>query len=135
MKKYVLITLLLIVHQSWAQNNFDTKNKKSTKEQDVIYVSAQLKLGYNKMPLSYDVRTTRIESIFINRMNNYTDTITTSIVHNRWIKVLGTNYSYDGVTDLFEDYDKGYYLVARGEGASSDGNGWNIKTNINGSLL
>ncbi|MFZ4707296.1 MAG: hypothetical protein ACOYMF_14920, partial [Bacteroidales bacterium] len=53
----------------------------------------------------------------------------------RWITTFGTPNSYDYVNDIVEDYDKGYYLVGRGEQVSPNGNGWNIKTNINGGLL
>ncbi|PJB59529.1 MAG: hypothetical protein CO098_02920, partial [Bacteroidetes bacterium CG_4_9_14_3_um_filter_41_19] len=53
----------------------------------------------------------------------------------RWITTYGKPNSYDYIHDIVEDYDKSYYLVGRGQQVSSNGNGWNIKTNINGGLL
>jgi len=53
----------------------------------------------------------------------------------RWITTFGTNYHYDAVHDFLEDYDKGYYLVGYDVVNNSNGKGWNIKTDINGSLL
>jgi hypothetical protein len=53
----------------------------------------------------------------------------------RWSTTFGTTNHYDGVYDLLEDYDKGYYLVGYDVVNNNNGKGWNIKTDINGSLL
>ncbi len=53
----------------------------------------------------------------------------------RWSTTFGTSNRYDAVHDLLEDYDKGYYFVGYDVVDNNNGKGWNIKTDINGSLL
>jgi hypothetical protein len=53
----------------------------------------------------------------------------------RWSTTFGTHNHYDEVYDLLEDYDKGYYIVSWDVIANGNGKGWEIKTDINGTLL
>ncbi len=53
----------------------------------------------------------------------------------RWQTTIGKPNHYNSVYDLVKDYDKGYYLVASDVVNGNSGNGWNIKTDINGNLL
>ena len=53
----------------------------------------------------------------------------------RWQTTMGKPNHYNSVYDLVKDYDKGYYLVASDVLNGNSGNGWNIKTDNNGSLL
>jgi hypothetical protein len=73
-------------------------------------------------------------------MNKY---ILISILHlftltlsaQRWSRTFGNTNHYDAVYDLLEEYDKGYYLVGYDVVNNSNAKGWNLKTDINGSLL
>ena len=53
----------------------------------------------------------------------------------RWQTTIGKPNHYNSVYDLIKDYDRGYYLVASDVVNGTSGNGWNIKTDINGNLL
>ena len=84
MKKFILITLVLFVYQGWAQNSFDSKNIKSSEEKDVIYIPALASPRSVKMPLFYNVRTTRAESAMMPYGNNFADTLNSVIMNQRW---------------------------------------------------
>lgn len=53
----------------------------------------------------------------------------------RWSNIFGSSNHYDAVYDLLEDYDKGYYIIGWDVISNNNGNGWDIKTDINGNKL
>ena len=53
-----------------------------------------------------------------------------TVFSQKWEQVYGEPDRNDLANDIIEVYDKGYYIVA-----GYEGNGWNIKTDINGNSL
>ena len=76
-----------------------------------------------------------MQSALSKTANYLEDTIKNENSGQRWTTTFGTPNHNDGVYDLIEDYDKGYYMVGYDVITSGNGKGWNIKTDINGSLL
>ncbi len=132
LKKVLIILFIVFYYQLIVKAQVAALNNKNTTPKTIIRLPAQQEPGNENMPLFYNTSNTRIE---IGRMNysNSSDTFLNSS-DIRWSSVFGTSNSYNSVYDLFEYYDKGYYIVGRGE-ISSIGHGWNIKTDINGEMF
>ena len=136
MKNLIITCLTLLVFiASWAQTPSHQINKKTLDGKTVIVVSAWQMSANQSFPLEYDARSTRMIATMPSPMNETGDTLLPYNIGQRWSTTFGTHNEYDGVYDLLEDYDKGYYLVGYDVIDNSNGEGWNLKTDINGNLL
>ncbi len=130
--RLILISILLI-NYSWAQTQEYYHNTSNPDRKVILPISSQQAQNYQNIPLQYDVNNFRIESAFSRIINS--DTLIYGNTGYRWSTNYGTNNHYNEVYDIIEDYDKGYYMVGWDVISSGNGEGWNIKTNINGNLL
>jgi hypothetical protein len=130
-----ILCIVLLLNYSWAQTPANYHNTPNPDSKTVITVSASQMPMTQSLPLEYDASTTRMVATMPSPMNETGDTLLPDNTGQRWNTTLGTHNHYDGVYDLLEDYDKGYYLIAYDVLNGDSGNGWNIKTDINGNLL
>jgi hypothetical protein len=126
---------VLLLNYSWAQTPSHQINKKTLDGKTVITVSARQIPSSQRLPLEYDAGKTRMIATMPSPMNETGDALMPSNTGQRWSTTFGTHNHYDGVYDLLEDYDKGYYMVGYDVISNTNGEGWNIKTDINGELL
>jgi hypothetical protein len=87
------------------------------------------------LPLEYDASNTRVIATMPSPMNQIGDALLPANTGHRWSTTFGTHNHYDDAFDLLEDYDKGYYVVGWDVIENGNGKGWDIKTDINGSML
>ncbi|PIQ32604.1 MAG: hypothetical protein COW63_06805, partial [Bacteroidetes bacterium CG18_big_fil_WC_8_21_14_2_50_41_14] len=136
MKKLILIQLILIflipLRAQTQENIFYTPDPNGKK---ILTVSARQMPANQSLPLEYDASNTRMVATMPSPMNETGDTLLPVNTGQRWSTTFGSHNHYDEVYDLLEDYDKGYYIVGWDAIANGNGKGWDIKTDINGTLL
>lgn len=129
----ILSIILLILSQTTAQSIITNSKTVNNHEKIILSIPAQINQGSQTMPLEYSTLTTRVETKIKMKMDR--DTIPPSDSGHRWTTTYGASNHYEGVYDLLEDYDRGYYMVGYDVITGSNGKGWNIKTDINGNML
>jgi len=134
MKKLIIVYFLLLLKPLWAQTPDTLLNSQNTDGKKVITVSARQMPANQSLPLEYDASNTRMVATMPFPLSESGDAIHPD-TGQRWSTSFGTHNHYDGVYDLLEDYDKGYYSVGYDVIDNTNGEGWNLKTDINGELL
>jgi len=135
MKKLIFVYFLLLFNPMWAQTPDTLINIQNTDGKKVITISARQMPANQSLPLEYDASNTRMIATMPSPMNETGDTLLPDNIGQRWSATFGTHNHNDGIYDLLEDYDKGYYMVGYDVINSTNGEGWNLKTDINGELL
>jgi|GEM_PF-386788 len=131
----LILCIVLQLNYSWAQTPDNNHNAPSPDRKTVLTISAKQTSGNQNMPLHYETNTSRVESA-LSCINNYNgDSLLQGNSSQRWSTTFGTQNHYDEIYDLIEDYDKGYFMVGYDVINSTIGDGWNLKTDVNGSLL
>jgi hypothetical protein len=135
MKNLLIIIFVLFIKLSAAQN---------PAERVVIYMPVRHLSGSELLHLEYNTQTTCMVQVQEVPNAQAMDSIpahspqkihTKSAFAQRWSTTFGTTNHYDLIYDLLEEYDFGYYMVGYDVISNTNAKGWNIKTNINGSLL
>jgi hypothetical protein len=136
MKKLISTQLILLFFNPlWAQTPGNLVNTPKIDGKTVISVSVRQTPAFQTLPLDYNINTIRMLATLPNPMNKERATLLPYDTGQRWSSTFGTHNHYDGVLDLLEDYDKGYCLLGYDYTSNTNGEGWILKTDINGELL
>ncbi len=135
MKKLIIVYFLLLLNPLWSQTPDAHTNIQNTDGKKFITVSSRQMPANQSLPLKYDASNTRMVATMPFPMNETGDTLLPDNMWQRWSTTFGTHNHNDGIYNILEDYDKGYYIVGWDVIENGNGKGWDIKTDINGLLL